>query len=267
MIVIKTAEEIKIMREGGRKLAQVLHQVVKAVKPGISTKDLDLLAEKLISEAGAAPAFKNYRGFPASLCTSVNEEIVHGLPTKKKILQEGDIIGLDLGVVYPPELCFSCPLGSGHCGGTPGLFTDMAITVGVGKISLKAEKLIKIAKGALGVALKEIRADAYLGDVSSAIQKYAESAGFSVIRELVGHGVGKDLHESPEIPNYGKPRSGVKLKEGMTLAIEPMIAAGGYKIATAKDGFAYETADRSLAAHFEHTVAVTKNGCEILTQA
>ncbi len=265
MIIIKAPEEIKLMRRGGKILAGVLVAVAKAVKPGVSTKELDQLAEKLIYEAGAAPAFKNYRGFPTSLCTSINEEVVHGLPTDERILKEGDIVGLDLGLIYPPELCFSCPLSHSNCGGTAGLFTDMAVTVAVGEVSAEAKKLIEVTKKSLAVGLAQVKAGNYLGDIGFAIQQYVEAEGFSVVKDLVGHGVGKDLHEDPEIPNYGRSKSGPQLKEGMTLAIEPMVVAGDHRIKLAKDGFAYITADQSLAAHFEHTVAVTKRGVEILT--
>jgi len=266
MIIIKTKEEIELMRQGGKILAEVLNEVAKKVQPGITTAELNKIAEDLILRKGAAPAFKGYRGFPFALCISVNEEVVHGAPSARE-LKNGDIVGLDLGIVYPPELCFSCPFSSGSCGGTPGLFTDSAITVAVGKIDARAEKLIKVTKRALEIGLEQIRPNAYLGDLGFAIQSYVELEGFSIIRDLVGHGVGKELHEEPEIPNFGKAKTGPKLKEGMTLAIEPMVAMGKYHIIKGKrDDFAYETADKSLTAHFEHTVVVTKDGCEVLTK-
>lgn len=275
MIILKTPEEISIMRQGGKILAGILNEVARAVRPGVTTNELNDLAAKLIYEAGAAPAFLGFNNFPAVLCTSVNEEIVHSAPSDR-ILKEGDIIGLDSGILYPPENCHICPLrqssseaspyGSKSCGGTPGFYTDMAVTVPVGKISEKAEKLINVTKKALNIAIAETKANVHLGDISFAIQKYVESEGFSVIRDLVGHGIGQGVHEDPEVPNFGKPNTGLELKEGMVLAFEPMVAMGKYRIKEGEDGFAYETADKSLAAHFEHTVAVTKRGCEILTQ-
>lgn len=265
MITIKTREEIELMRQGGKILAEVLDEVAKKIQPGITTAELNKIAEDLILRKGAAPAFKGYHGFPSALCVSVNEEVVHGVPSQRE-LKNGDIVGLDLGIIYPPELCFSCPFSSGNCGDTPGLFTDAAITVAVGEIDASAKRLINVAKRALEIGLEQIKPSAYLGDLGFAIQSYVESEGFSIIRDLVGHGVGKELHEEPEIPNFGKAKTGLKLQEGMTLAIEPMVAMGKYHIKKGKDGFAYETADKSLSAHFEHTVVVTNDGCEILTK-
>lgn len=277
MITIKSQQEIEIMQIGGRILAEILNQVAKEVKPGVTTAELNELAEKLIQKAGAIPAFKNFQNFPAALCTSVNEEIVHAAPSERK-LKEGDIIGLDLGILYPSsaslsgttegkpsERCSICP-SAGHCGGVRGLFTDAAVTVAVGKISAEAEKLIKVAEKALEIGLEQVRPGNYLGDIGHMVQKHVESEGFSVIRDLVGHGVGRELHEDPEIPNFGQPGTGIELKEGMTLAIEPMVAAGQSQVERVKGGFAYRTSDKSLAAHFEHTVVVTKDGCEILTR-
>lgn len=292
MITIKTLEEIKIMRQGGEILAKILNEVAKAIKPGITTKELDKLASELIFLSGAKPAFLGYEGFPAALCTSVNEEIVHALPSKRK-LEEGDIIGLDLGILYPiegrgpsgtlspSENCLACPFGK-ECPskGFPvqapkeylryptgqGFYTDMALTVPVGQIKPEAAKLIKVAKEALEIGLKEIKSGNHIGDISFAIQNYVEEQGFSVIRDLVGHGIGKKLHEDPKIPNFGQPNTGPELKVGMTLAIEPMITAGQYKIKKSKDGFGYETEDKSLASHFEHTVAVIEDGYEVLTR-
>lgn len=274
MIFIKTQREIETMQIGGRILAEILDKVAKAVKPGITTAELNKFTEELIQKAGAVPAFKNYQNFPAALCTSINEEIVHGVPSERK-LKEGDIIGLDLGILYftrrnfseggPVENCFTCPMAKHNCNSAPGLFTDSAVTVAVGKVSLQAEKLISVAKKALEIALAQVKPGKHLGDIGYAIQKYVESEGFSVIRDLVGHGIGKELHEDPEIPNFGQPGTGIELKEGMTLAIEPMVAAGKHHIKKIKDGFAYETLDKTLTAHFEHTVAVTKDGCQVLT--
>jgi len=267
VILIKTPKEIEIMRQGGRILARILNEVAKAVKPGISTKELDKLASELIFLSGAKPAFLGYEGFPAALCTSVNEEVVHALPSERK-LKEGDIIGLDLGILYPAENCFVCPFAK-ECStqdSLVGFYTDMAMTVPVGKSEPKAAKIIKVAEKALEIGFEKIKPGNHIGDISFAIQQYVEKQGFSVIRDLVGHGIGKELHEDPKIPNFGQPNTGPELKVGMTLAIEPMITAGQYKIKKSKDGFGYETIDKSLAAHFEKTVAVTEDGYEILTK-
>lgn len=265
MIPIKTENEIEIMRQGGKILASVLSQVAEAIKPGVTTQFLDELAEGLIYQNGALPGFKGFDGYPAALCTSVNEEIVHALPSERK-LKEGDIIGLDLGVLFPPERCGSC-LHGGSCGGQQGYYTDMAVTVPVGKTSAEATKLIETARGALKAAIEKIKPGQKLSEVSKAIQNNVEKQGFVVIRDLVGHGVGCDLHEAPEIPNFVSDRfADVELKEGMVLAIEPMISAGGFKIKKSKDKFGYETEDKSLTAHFEHTVAVKKDGAAILTK-
>jgi len=265
MIKIKNANEIELMRQGGKILASVLQELAKNVKPGITTKSLDELAETMIHMQGAMPGFKGFDGYPAALCTSINEEIVHALPSNRK-LKDGDIIGLDLGVIWPPENCDSCAF-SRNCGGQRGLFTDAAITVAVGKTSPETKKIIAAAKGALDVATDKIKPGRKLSEISAAIEEYAKKQGFSIIRELVGHGVGYELHEEPEIPNFANSQfKDVVLKEGMTLAIEPMISAGSHKIKRSKDKFGYLTEDDSLSAHFEHTVVVTKNGCEVLTK-
>jgi methionyl aminopeptidase len=266
MIIIKTEQEIEIMRAGGKILAKILDEVVQAVKPGITTNELDELAQELIFANGARPAFLGYRGFPAALCASVNEVIVHAIPSGDS-LKNGDIMGLDLGIVYPYQECAGCFM-VGNCSSKPaipGLYTDMAITVPVGKADKKALKLISVVQTALEIGLDEVKPGNYIGDIGFAIQKYVESQGFSVIRNLVGHGVGRQLHEPPEIPNYGKRGAGPELKPGMTLAIEPMIAAGGHELVLSKDGYGYETKDKSLTAHYEHTVVVTESGYEILT--
>lgn len=265
MIKIKTENEIELMRQGGRILASVLSNLAKEVKPGVETKYLDEVAEALIYQYGALPAFKGHDGYPAALCASVNEQIVHGVPSDRKLLK-GDIVGLDLGIIWPPENCSHCAMSHG-CSSQRGMFTDAAITVAVGEISQEAEKIIKAAKGALSVAVETVKSGRKLSEVSSAIEKYVKEQGFVPIRELVGHGVGHQLHEEPEIPNFKASwMKDVVLKEGMTLAIEPMISAGTYKIKKSKDKFGYMTEDSSLSAHFEHTVVVTKNGCEILTK-
>jgi methionyl aminopeptidase len=266
MVSIKTPKEIEIMRQGGEILASVLNALAKETKPGVTTEWLNELAEDLILEKGALPAFKGYQGFPSALCVSINEQIVHGLPSERKI-EEGDVVGLDLGVLFPPEHCGGCPF-SGGCAGEPGLYTDAAISIGAGKISAESKKLIEATKGALDAAIDLVKPGRKLSEISAAIQKYAQDRGFNVIRELVGHGVGKEIHEDPEIPNFSEGWQGeeIILKEGMTLAIEPMLSAGGYQIKKGKDKSSYETKDGSITAHFERTVVVTKNGCEILTK-
>jgi methionyl aminopeptidase len=285
VVTIKTPQEIEIMRAGGKILAKILDEVAQAVKPGITTNELDELAQELIFANGAKPAFLGHDGFPAALCASVNEVVVHAIPSGDK-LKNGDIIGLDLGIVYPFKDCSGCFMipacnpptatqllagsnaGRGNCSSVstiPGLYTDMAITVPVGKVNKKALKIISVAQMALEIGLDEVKPGNFIGDIGFAIQKYVESEGFSVIRSLVGHGVGRQLHEPPEIPNYGKRGSGPELRPGMTLAIEPMISAGSHELVLSKDGHGYETKDKSLTAHFEHTLVVTESGYEILT--
>jgi len=248
MIVIKTKDEIEKMRKGGRILARVMRDLQKEVKEGVSTGRLNEIAEKLIKENGAEPSFKNYRNYPCSLCTSVNDKVVHGIPSEKEILKNGDIISLDLGVKYLDY------------------YTDMAITLPLGKISKKSEKLITITQNALEKALEQVKPGNFIGDISYAIQKYVEDRGFSVVRDLVGHGVGKEVHEDPRIPNFGLPKTGPILEEGMTIAIEPMVTLGSWEVETLSDGWTVRTKDRSLACHFEHTILVTKRGYEILTK-
>lgn len=246
-INLKTSAEIKKMREGGKIAAAVLEKISNTVKTGVTVKDLDLIAEEKIRKAGAKPSFKGYKGYPTATCISINDEVVHGIPSER-VLKNGDIVGIDLGVFYQ------------------GFHTDTAITIGIGKISQEAQKLIDITKKSLDSAIKEIKPGKCLGDVQFVIQKTVEEAGFGVIRDLVGHGVGRKLQESPSIPNFGKKGTGLILREGMTLAIEPMVSAGDWHIKVLNDGWTVVTADGSLSAHFEHTIAVTKNGCEILTK-
>ena len=246
MITFKTNKEIKLMRESGRILANVLSQVAKKVKPGITTLELDRLAESLILHAGATPGFKDYEGFPATMCISVNEEIVHGIPSKK-VLRNGDIVSLDLGVIY-------------H-----GFNSDMAVTVPVGDISERAQLLIDVTKEALKMGIAQAQKGKKFGDVSHAIGKYIESEGFSVVKNLCGHGIGADLHEDPQILNYGDKDTGEEIKEGMCFCIEPMLSIGSDQIKKMKDGYGYQTDDGSLSAHFEQTLAVTDKGTEILT--
>ena len=247
MITIKTPEEIKIMAEGGRILATVLNEVEKLVKPGITTIELDRAAEALVLKHGAKPAFKGYDDFPYSLCASVNEEIVHGLPSER-ILKEGDIIGLDLGVLHK------------------GYNSDMAITVAVGKVSFEAKRLIMVTKKALKRGIKKVRPGNTIGDIGNTIQRYVEDQGLGVVRDLCGHGIGKAVHEDPKIPNYGTRHKGEVLKEGMVICLEPMVTMGDWHLKKAKDGYGYATKDNSLTAHFEHTMAVTKEGVRVLTE-
>jgi len=246
MISIKTSEEITMMAEGGKILSEVLKKVEAMVKPGITTLELDRAAEALILGFGAKPAFKGYEGFPYSLCTSVNEVIVHGFPSNYK-LKEGNIVGIDLGVLYK------------------GYNTDMAVTVPVGEISYEAKRLITVTKKALRIGIKKARAGIKTGDLGNTIQRYIEDQGYGVVRDLCGHGIGKNVHEDPQIPNYGQRHKGTELREGMVICIEPMLTIGSYDLKKAEDGYGFATKDGSLSAHFEHTIAITKDGCKILT--
>lgn len=233
------------MREGGKILARIMQRLKKQVRPGIKTCELDRLAESLVLKYGKC-SFKGHDGFPACLCTSINEEIVHGVPSNR-ILKEGDIISLDIGIFYK------------------GFHSDMAVTLPIGKVKPERLRLIKVTKKALKIALRKVRPGNTFGDISNAIQRYVEAQGFNVIRELCGHGIGKNLHEDPQVLNFGKRKSGPKIKEGMTFCIEPMVSIRDFKIKKTRDGSGFKTADGSLSAHFEHTVAVTKNSCHILT--
>jgi methionyl aminopeptidase len=249
--LIKTPDEIEGIARGGKKLRDILYRTAALVRPGISTWELNEFAEKGIYAAGGRPSFKGYgpkkNPFPAGLCTSLNSVVVHGIPSKNEILKEGDIISLDIGMEYE------------------GLFTDTAITVPVGKISEAAQNLISTTKKALAAAIAEAKAGNRIGDIAYATQKTAEQAGFSAVRDLVGHGVGYGVHEDPAVPNYGKKGTGEILREGMVLAIEPMLCEHEYFLVFEPDGWTISTKDHGLAAHFEHTVAITKNGPRILT--
>jgi methionyl aminopeptidase len=247
MISIYTEKEIKIMREGGKILAKILEILSKKVKPGITTAYLNKVAEDLILKYGAKPSFKGFNNYPAALCTSLNEEIVHAVPSGR-VLKSGDILTLDLGVRY-----------KGFC-------TDAAITVSVGKVDKRFKKLIEATKKSLEIAIKQSEPGNHLEDIGWAIQNYVEKNGFSVIRELVGHGVGKNVHEDPQIMNYGRKGQGIELKEGMVLALEPMVAMGNWRIKRGEDRFSYKTLDNSFCAHFEHTVAITEKGPKTLTK-
>lgn len=253
-MIIKDSKQIEELRISGKILAEVLTLVASKVEPGVSAYDLDQLAEKEIRKRGGTPAFKNHKpdsstsAFPNSLCVSVNNEIVHGIPKKTKILRNGDIVSLDLGVEY-------------H-----GFFTDSAITVPVGKIDKKTQTLLDVTKLSLDNAIKVIKAGTYIGNIGHAIESTAKYYGFSVVRELVGHGVGAAVHEDPEIPCFGLPGTGPILKEGIVIAVEPMVNMGKWQIDFDKDGWTTKTKDGSLSAHFEHTLLVTKTGCEIITK-
>ncbi|MFH1610404.1 MAG: type I methionyl aminopeptidase [Patescibacteria group bacterium] len=251
MIPIKSEKEIQLMRQAGKELARILNLVVKKVKVGVGTKELDELAEKEIRKIGGFPIFKGYQGFPTVLCTCINEEVVHASAIPDRKLKDGDIFSIDIGIRLPSK---------------NGMIADMATTVAVGKISKQAEKLMDVTKKSLELAIQKIKPDIYLGDISYAIQSYVEKNGFNVVRDLVGHGVGKKLHEDPQVPNYGLVKTGPILKSGMTLAIEPMVTAGKWQLEFKKENQAYMTVDKSLVAHFEHTVLITDKGAEILTK-
>lgn len=251
-VIIKTKEEIEILREGGKRLASILAKVAKMVAPGVTTKELDEYAYKLIKDGGDGPAFLNYkpegqsRAYPASLCVSVNNEIVHGIPNANKVLKEGDIVSLDLGIKHN------------------GLFTDHAVTVAVGNITKASQQLLHITKEALAVGIAEAKAGNTVGDIGYAIEKFV-GGHYGIVRELSGHGVGIKIHEDPYIPNYGKAGKGQKLIPGMVIAIEPMLNIGRAGIVSMSDGYTIKTADGSRSAHFEHTILVTDGEPEILT--
>jgi len=247
MITIKTPEEIKIMAEAGKKLASVMEELKGKVKQGITTKYLDRLAEGLILKSKAKCSFKGYGGFPACLCTSINDEIVHGIPSER-VLKEGDILSLDLGLIYK------------------GFHSDMAVTVPVGKITSEAQRLIMVTKKSLKRGIKKARAGNTFGDLGNTIQRYVESQGFNVVRELCGHGIGRELHEDPQILNYGKRKTGPKIKEGMVFCIEPMVTVGDWHIKQAEDGQCFKTEDGSLSCHFEHTIAIIDSEPVVLTK-
>ena len=248
---IKTATEIEHIAEGGKLLRDILHRTAATVKPGVTTQALSDYAEQEIRKIGGRPSFIGYgeenNPFPAALCTSRNDIVVHGVPSSTEVLEAGDIIGLDIGMEYK------------------GLYTDTAITVPVGEITEKAKKLIDVTKRSLELGIQQAVVGNRIGDIASSIQKYAESNGFSVVRDLVGHGVGYKVHEDPAVPNYGKAGTGIKLVEGMVLAIEPMLCTGGYHIYFDDDDWTIRTEDGGLSAHFEHTIAITKRGPRLLT--
>ena len=247
MIIMKTEGEIELMRASGAVLAQILAEMAENLAPGMSTMDVDEFAARRCAEMKVLPAFKGYRGFPGCVCISVNDEVVHGIPSKTKILREGDIVGLDFGVIRD------------------GWYADSARSVGVGKLSEKAQKLVDATEESLKRGIEQCFEGNRVFDIGNAIQKYVESFGYGVVREFVGHGIGRSLHEEPQVPNFGPKGKGVPLKAGMVLAIEPMINAGGPEVRILEDGWTAVTADSSLSAHFEHTVAITRDGPKILT--
>ena len=254
MITIKTKEEIEILKEGGKILTEVLKEISELAKLGVSTGFLNQKAREMILAGGALPSFEGYkssffdRPYPAAICASLNNVVVHGLPSEKVILEEGDILKLDIGIKYK------------------NFFTDAAITIGIGKMTDEKNKLINVTKRALELAVNKVNSGSHIGDIGYVIENYVKKEGLSVVKVLVGHGVGFAVHEEPSIPNYGKIGEGPVLKSGMVLAIEPMVTLESGEVKLSKDGFGYETVDGSFSAHFEHTIAVTDNGCLILTE-
>ena len=247
MIVLKSAREIALMRRAGHILAGVVERLRASVRPGMSTLDIDEDVEAYIHREGAAPAFKGYRGFPATVCVSINEEVVHGIPSPRRKIHEGDIVGLDLGCIVE------------------GYYADCAFTLPVGPVPADVQKLLDVTRESLDRAIQECRPERRLSDVSHAVQSHVEAHGLSIVRAFVGHGIGRALHEEPQIPNFGDPGRGPQLRAGMVLAIEPMVTMGSWEVRILDDGWTAVTQDGSLAAHFEHTVAVTENGPEVLT--
>jgi methionyl aminopeptidase len=249
MITIKSSKEIETMAAAGRIVAETLALVARHAKPGVSTQELDRIAEEFIRRhPGARPSFKGLYDFPATLCTSINQEVVHGIPSARRILKEGDLLSVDVGVWLD------------------GLHADSAATFPVGRVSPEAERLLQVTQQALAAGIAQAKAGNHVGDIGHAVQEVAEKAGYSVVRELVGHGIGSAFHEEPQVPNYGKPKRGPRLTEGMTIAIEPMLNAGGPEIRTLDDKWTVVTEDGSLSAHFEHTVAIGDNGARVLTR-
>jgi methionyl aminopeptidase len=252
MIVLKSRDEIEIMRRANAIVAEVLQELREHVRPGVSTAELDEVAEERTLQRNARPAFKGYapagRPFPRALCASINEEVVHGIPSRERVLHEGDIVSLDFGVHYD------------------GYFGDAAVTVAVGRVDREAQDLMSSTEQALWAGIEEVVPGRRLGDVSAAIQEYVERHGFSVVRDFVGHGIGKQLHEEPQVPNFGKRDRGLRLRAGMVLAIEPMVNAGRFEVVIKEDGWTAVTKDGSLSAHFEHSVAITEEGPYVLSE-
>jgi methionyl aminopeptidase len=248
VIQIKSPREIDIMARGGEILAATVRLLERSVRPGMTTLDLDKIADDFIrSHPGATPAFKGLYNFPASICTSINQEIVHGIPSKKRLIEEGDIVSIDIGVRLD------------------GYYTDSATTVAVGKVDPESKRLLDVTKQALAAGIDAARAENHIGDIGAAVQGVVEAAGFSVVRDLVGHGIGVGFHEDPQVPNYGKPKRGVRLQPGLTIAIEPMVNVGQPGTRTMPDRWTVVSIDGTRSAHFEHTIAITENGPRILT--
>jgi methionyl aminopeptidase len=247
MIALKSNRELDLMRKPNQIVAKILDEIGSHIKPGVSTFELDQFAEKRSKEFKGVPAFKGYRGFPASICISINEEVVHGIPSKNRILKDGDIVSIDFGVIFG------------------GWYGDAAKTYPVGQVSKNALSLMTVTKESLSKAIEQCRIGNHLSDIGHAIQNYVEGFGYGVVREFVGHGIGRALHENPQVPNFGTKGCGVALEAGMVLAIEPMINAGGYEVEVLSDGWTAVSVDRSLSAHFEHTVAILEEGPEILS--
>ena len=248
MISLKSDRELSQMRRAGSIVAQILNEMIELAQPGISTGELDRFAESRCKDFSVKPAFKGYHGFPATVCISVNDEVVHGIPSPKRILKDGDIVGLDFGVSYE------------------GWFGDSARTIAIGKVPEETQQLLDVTKESLFKGIEQCREGNRIFDIGHAVQNYVEGFGYGVVREFVGHGIGRALHEEPQVPNYGPKGKGLLLKVGMVLAIEPMINAGSHEVKVLKDGWTAVTVDHSLSAHFEHTVAITSNGPEILTK-
>jgi methionyl aminopeptidase len=248
VIIIKSDDEINKIDRASKIVAETLIRLGEVIAPGITTKDIELRAEAIIKSNNAIPAFKGYRGYPANLCVSVNNEVIHGIPSRKRVLKEGDIVSIDVGVIYE------------------GFIGDAARTYPVGKVSKETMRLLAVTEESLYKGIEKARLNNRVSDISHSIQTHVEGHGYSVVRAFVGHGVGRSLHEEPQIPNYGLPNKGPRLKKGMVLAIEPMVNAGGYEVAVLKDGWTAVTADGSLSAHFEHTVVITGDEAGILTK-
>jgi methionyl aminopeptidase len=246
MISIKSAREIETMRRGGKITSSVLTALAKAAKPGMNTDELDQIAKKMILAAGGIPTFLGYRGYPKHLCASVNEEVVHGIPGTR-VLHEGDLLSLDLGVTFE------------------GYVSDSALTVPIGRVSPEAEQLMRVTQECLMLGIEQMTVGKRLGDIGHAVQSHAEKHGYGVVRSLVGHGIGREMHEEPYVPNFGTPGAGMALRAGLVLAVEPMITEGTYEVETLDDGWTIVTEDGKWAAHFEHTIAITPNGPKILT--
>ena len=247
MVTIKNSAQIAKMREAGAMLHEVLTQLRGKVRPGVTTKELDHFAEKLIRSYGAVPSFLNYEGYPASICTSVDSQVVHGIPSASTVLREGQIVSIDCGLILD------------------GWQSDSAFTVGVGQISEEAQRLIDVTEESFFAALEVAREGFRISDIGHAVQQYVEQRGFSTVRALCGHGIGREMHEDPQVPNYGTPGHGIRLRRGMTICIEPMIAAGDYHVKTLKDGWTVVTSDGSLCSHYEHTILITDGEPELLS--